>query len=55
MPDQCKDCKFKTSVQGYFNACNSPERLEKYKRFYYIQSFEQDKCESKKVKGNKNA
>ena len=55
MPDQCKDCKFKTSVQGYFNACSSPERLDKYKRFYYVQEFEQGKCESKKVKGKQNA
>jgi hypothetical protein len=47
MNEQCKDCKFKTSVQGYFNACNNPERLDAYKRFYYVEVFEQNNCSHK--------
>jgi hypothetical protein len=34
---ECKGCKFATSVQGYFNRCEKPQQVKKYKAFNYTE------------------
>ena len=41
----CANCKHAISPQGYFHACNSPERLQTLKRFHYVERFPTAVCQ----------
>ena len=42
--NSCVGCKYAIKPQGYFNACNSPAQLQKYRRIYYVDRYPGDKC-----------
>ncbi len=42
--DKCAGCKHAISVQGYFHACNNPQRLLELKRLYYVDRIPVDGC-----------
>lgn len=49
--EKCEGCKHAINPQGYFHACNSPERLAALKRFYYVERIPVEGCHvAKKVK-----
>ena len=51
LPDShCDGCKHAINPQGYFHACDSPDRLETFRRFYYVSRHPDETCRVPKVK-----
>jgi hypothetical protein len=42
--NKCNGCVHAINPQGYFHACNSPAKLNQFKRFYYVERMPDGSC-----------